>query len=144
MREAWAETVQRFDEYGHAFEAARSRARFAAVLAASGDSSQAREAAQSAAEVAGRLRAAPLMAELEPLLGRPARPAPDAAGEHLTPREREILGLVALGRSNKQIGSQLFISAKTASVHVSNIMAKLGAAGRGEAVAVARQRGLLD
>ena len=64
--------------------------------------------------------------------------------EHLTPREREILSLVALGRSNKQIGTQLFISAKTASVHVSNIMAKLGATGRGEAVAVARQRGLLD
>lgn len=144
MTEAWAEAVQRFDEYGHTFEAARSRARLAAVLAASGDTSQAREAAQSAVEVARRLRAAPLMTELEPLLGRPARPATEAAGEHLTPREREILGLVALGRSNKQIGSQLFISAKTASVHVSNIMAKLGAAGRGEAVAVARQRGLLD
>ena len=70
-------------------------------------------------------------------------PAPDgwagprSAGRHARrgplPREREILGLVALGRSNKQIGAQLFISAKTASVHVSNIMAKLGAAGRGEA-----------
>jgi DNA-binding NarL/FixJ family response regulator len=50
---------------------------------------------------------------------------------------------VALGRSNRQIGTQLFISAKTASVHVSNILAKLGVAGRGEAVAVARERGLL-
>ncbi len=50
---------------------------------------------------------------------------------------------MARGRSNKQIGAQLFISAKTASVHVSNIMAKLGASGRGEAVAVARRTGLL-
>ena len=51
---------------------------------------------------------------------------------------------MALGRSNEQIGTQLFISAKNASVHVSNIMAKLGAHGRGEAVALARERGLLD
>jgi DNA-binding NarL/FixJ family response regulator len=65
-------------------------------------------------------------------------------GEALTPREQEILQLVALGRSNRQIGTQLFISAKTASVHVSNILAKLGVSGRGEAVAVARDRGLLD
>ena len=55
-----------------------------------------------------------------------------------------VLGLVALGRSNRQIGTQLFISNKTASVHVSNIIAKLGVASRGEAVAVARERGLLD
>jgi hypothetical protein len=47
------------------------------------------------------------------------------------------------GRSNKQIGEHLFISAKTVSVHVSNILAKLGAAGRTEAAAEARRRGLL-
>ena len=48
---------------------------------------------------------------------------------------------MAQGRSNKEIGRQLFISAKTVSVHVSNILAKLGAAGRTEAVALARRRG---
>ena len=49
-----------------------------------------------------------------------------------------MLALVAAGRSNGEIGRALFISTKTASVHVSNIMAKLGAASRGEAVALAR------
>jgi DNA-binding NarL/FixJ family response regulator len=54
-----------------------------------------------------------------------------------------VLALVAQGRSNREIGGQLFISAKTVSVHVSNILAKLGAGGRTEAVAVARRRGLI-
>jgi DNA-binding NarL/FixJ family response regulator len=147
LEQAWVEAVRQFEGYGHAFETARSRARLAAVLSAAGDP-RAEAEASAAAEVATRLGAAPLMAELRPLVrggtGRPTARAGEPAGEHLTPREREILSLVALGRSNKQIGTQLFISAKTASVHVSNIMAKLGATGRGEAVAVARQRGLLD
>jgi DNA-binding NarL/FixJ family response regulator len=60
-----------------------------------------------------------------------------------TGREQEILGLVAEGRSNGEIARRLFISSKTVSVHVSNILAKLGAAGRTEAVALARRRGLL-
>jgi DNA-binding NarL/FixJ family response regulator len=54
-----------------------------------------------------------------------------------------VLALVAEGRSNREIAKLLFISAKTVSVHVSNILAKLGAAGRTEAVALARRRGLL-
>jgi DNA-binding CsgD family transcriptional regulator len=62
----------------------------------------------------------------------------------LTAREREILALVADGRSNGEIARQLFISTKTVSVHVSNILAKLGAGGRTEAAAVARRQGLLD
>ncbi|MCR6493614.1 LuxR C-terminal-related transcriptional regulator [Cellulomonas sp. P24] len=55
-----------------------------------------------------------------------------------------MLGLVAQGRSNAEIGRRLFISAKTVSVHISNIMAKLGARGRTEAVAVARRDGVLS
>lgn len=62
----------------------------------------------------------------------------------LTDREREVLRLVAAGRTNKEIGDELFISAKTVSVHVSNILAKLEASSRTEAAAVAHQRGLLD
>jgi DNA-binding CsgD family transcriptional regulator len=50
-----------------------------------------------------------------------------------TSREREVLGLVAQGRSNREIARILFISPKTASVHVSSILAKLGVAGRVEA-----------
>jgi DNA-binding NarL/FixJ family response regulator len=62
----------------------------------------------------------------------------------LTPRELEVLRLVAEGRSNRQIAEALFISAKTASVHVSNILAKLGVASRVEAAAVAHRLELFD
>jgi DNA-binding NarL/FixJ family response regulator len=60
----------------------------------------------------------------------------------LTPREAEVLALVAAGRSNRQIAQELFISPKTASVHVSNILAKLGVHTRVEAAAVAHRLGL--
>jgi DNA-binding CsgD family transcriptional regulator len=62
----------------------------------------------------------------------------------LTPREIEVLQLVAAGRSNGEIGTALFISTKTASVHVSNILAKLGVNGRGEAAAIAHRIGLTE
>lgn len=55
-----------------------------------------------------------------------------------------MLRLVAAGRSNRQIAEELFISPKTASAHVSHILAKLGAAGRGEAAAIAHRLGALD
>ncbi|RFU39107.1 DNA-binding response regulator, partial [Actinomadura logoneensis] len=61
----------------------------------------------------------------------------------LTARESEVLRLLARGRSNREIAAELFISPKTASVHVSNLMAKLDASSRGEAVAAAHDRGLL-
>lgn len=70
--------------------------------------------------------------------------APSSTGGPLTERENEVLCLVAAGRTNRQIGSALFISDKTASVHVSNILRKLDAASRTEATAHARQRGLLE
>jgi DNA-binding CsgD family transcriptional regulator len=141
--EAWQGAVDAFDTYGHPYEAARSRARLGTVLKSTGDPRGSDEL-KAALEVAQRLGAEPLRAEIR--LGGGVRSAPKAAsrqGEALTTREAEILALVALGRSNRQIGTQLFISAKTASVHVSNIIAKLGVTGRGEAVAVARERGLL-
>jgi DNA-binding NarL/FixJ family response regulator len=55
-----------------------------------------------------------------------------------------VLSLVAAGRTNRQIGQALFISGKTASVHVSNILAKLGAGSRTEAAAIARRDALID
>ena len=95
----------------------------------------------AARETAARLGAAPLLAALDHLAPRQHRAAPST----LTAREAEVLGLLAEGRSNGEIGRALFISTKTASVHVSNILAKLGAASRGEAVALAaRSAGLLD
>jgi DNA-binding CsgD family transcriptional regulator len=73
---------------------------------------------------------------------------PDAPDElarfGLTDREREVLMLLAVGRSNSQIARALFISPKTASVHVSNILAKLGVTGRIEAAAVAHRLGVVD
>ena len=61
----------------------------------------------------------------------------------LTAREAEVLALVAQGLSNRQIGEKLYISGKTVSVHISNLLAKLGVSGRAEAVSVAHQRGLI-
>ncbi|WTB27431.1 LuxR C-terminal-related transcriptional regulator [Streptomyces virginiae] len=57
----------------------------------------------------------------------------------MTSRERDVLRLVAAGSTNRKIAEELFISPKTASVHVSNILAKLGVAGRGEAAALAHR-----
>ena len=69
-------------------------------------------------------------------------PEPERLG--LTAREFEVLRLVAAGRSNREIASELFISAKTASVHMSNILGKLGVTGRGEAAATAHRLRLFD
>ena len=68
-------------------------------------------------------------------------PAPSPA-LGLTRREQDVLSLVAAGRSNRQIAEELYISPKTASVHVSNILAKLGVSGRGEAAAMAHRLSL--
>jgi DNA-binding CsgD family transcriptional regulator/tetratricopeptide (TPR) repeat protein len=77
--------------------------------------------------------------ELRPTAVRaPARPG------GLTAREVEVLRLVAEGRSNSQVGNALVISTKTASVHVSNIIAKLGVSSRGEAAAWAHAHGAIE
>jgi DNA-binding CsgD family transcriptional regulator len=69
-------------------------------------------------------------------------PASATASLGLTPREAEVLALIGEGRTNRQIGQALFITSKTAGVHVSRILAKLGVAGRGEAAAIAHRLGL--
>lgn len=62
----------------------------------------------------------------------------------LTSREQEVLRLLTEGESNRGIGTRLFISEKTASVHISRILAKLGVASRGEAAATAHRLQLFD
>jgi DNA-binding NarL/FixJ family response regulator len=109
-----------------------------------------------AAAITGRLGARLLDGEIQALARRarldlappagatvPAAGAPTPAAQlGLTPREVEVLALVAAGRSNRQIAQALFISPKTVGVHVSNILAKLGVSGRVEAAAVAHRLGL--
>ncbi len=141
---AWRASVAGFEAMGHVYETARSQTRLAAALHAAGDPAAAREPAQMARATARRLGAEPLLAELRSVGGGPAgRPHTSLAAAPLTAREQEVLALVAQGRSNGEIGRLLFISTKTVSVHVSNVLAKLGAAGRTEAAAIARREGLL-
>ncbi len=139
--EAWRDAEREFVEFGHVHELARTRLRLVELLVQDGDLEAARPVAEQVRDAAGALGAPRLLVELDALVGRPA--APTARAEALTPRELQILGLVAEGRSNGEIGKQLFIATKTVSVHVSNMLAKLDAASRTEAVAVARRRGML-
>jgi DNA-binding CsgD family transcriptional regulator len=147
--DSWSAAADAFG-YGYLYEEARCRWRLAEARLLEGDRDQAAVQARAAHEIAERLGAAPLLAALE-ALGRRARldlgvqppPQPDGAAG-LTPRELEVLRLVAAGRSNGQIAEALFISRKTASVHVSNILAKLGVHTRTEAAAAAHRLGLDD
>lgn len=139
---AWRAAEETAVAYGSVPELAQTRVRLAGVLRATGDATGARAVADQAREAARALRAQPMLDELT-AQGSTPTPATTVHAATLTPREAEILALVAEGRSNGEIGKQLFISTKTVSVHVSNILAKLDAASRTEAAAVARRRGLL-
>ena len=146
--ELWRRCLDEFG-YGHRYEQARSHWRLAeALLAADQRDAAALEAAAAHAEAVA-LGARPLQDAVETLVRRGRLDAGIATsvspgGAGLTAREREVLALLAEGLTNRQIGQKLFIAEKTASVHVSNILAKLGASGRTEAVTVAHRRGLLD
>ncbi|WP_084962237.1 helix-turn-helix transcriptional regulator [Thermoactinospora rubra] len=138
----WRSAVQAFD-YGFVYEAARSRRRLAEALLTTGD----RDAAQAewghARDTALRLRATPLLEALEDF-GRRARFVErSASGTGLTSRELEVLALVAEGLQNREIAERLFIAQKTVSVHVSNILAKLGVSTRTQAAAEGRRLGLV-
>ncbi len=98
-----------------------------------------------AAQAAAGMGAAPLLEDVRALArrarvpigeGEPAPAGPGIEAFGLTQREREVLELLADGRSNAQIAAELFITRKTASVHVSNILGKFGVASRGEATAM--------
>ncbi|NYE36627.1 DNA-binding CsgD family transcriptional regulator/tetratricopeptide (TPR) repeat protein [Nocardioides cavernae] len=139
---AWRTAEETAVAYGSVPEIGQARVRLAGVLRAVGDAAGAREVGDLARAAAHELRSQALLDELTAQGAAPG-PAPATDTVALTPREGEILALVAEGRSNGEIGKQLFISTKTVSVHVSNILAKLDAASRTEAAAVARRRGLL-
>ena len=127
----------------------RARVRLVEALILSGERDEAREELAEAHRLATELGAMPLRDELEQLASRSRIPLPGVAtsaaspSSGLTARELEVLALLAEGRTNKEIGEALFISPKTASVHVSNLLMKLGVGNRTEAASRARERGLL-
>ncbi|HET7028943.1 MAG TPA: LuxR C-terminal-related transcriptional regulator [Candidatus Limnocylindrales bacterium] len=84
----------------------------------------------------------PASAVLRGVVGEPVATPKDTFG--LSRREREVLTLIADGRTNREIGERLFISQKTVGVHVGNILAKLSVSGRVEAAAVAIRLGLTE
>lgn len=140
----WRAAVDVFG-FGYRFEVARHRWRLAVALVSAGDRAAARVEAVAALADAEQMGAGPLVLVLR-RLGRQARldlPGERTAISVLTDREAEVLRLVARGLTNRQIGAELYISAKTVSVHLSNVLGKLGVSSRTEAVSVAHQRGLL-
>ncbi|WP_436771218.1 helix-turn-helix transcriptional regulator [Yinghuangia sp. YIM S09857] len=172
LAERWTEADEAWSRTSKPYDQARTKLDLATVLAASGRRPEARDALSTAHTTAARLGAHPLREEAELLARRlgltlaqdtpaalaadnpadaqppvaagatPTRPRDNAPS--LTPREREVLLRLAQGHSNRRIAEDLFISVKTASVHVSNILAKLEVANRGEAAALAHRLGLLN
>ncbi|MER5381347.1 AAA family ATPase [Streptomyces sp. NPDC002688] len=151
----WFDVVSDLEPLERPYDLARVRLRLAEALLLTGadddERVRAAELLRLARAAADHLGARPL-ADAVVLLAQRARltleHAPERSGAAsadpavalgLTSRERDVLRLVAAGRSNRQIAEELFISPKTASVHVSNILAKLDVSGRGEAAALAHR-----
>jgi DNA-binding NarL/FixJ family response regulator len=151
----WATAVEARRELDQPWELAHARYRHAEAMLGSG--APAVDAAVPLREAhtsASSLGAAPLRIRIEELASRARiqladQPARVAAADTrtattLTARELEVMALVAAGHTNREIGDRLFISEKTASVHVTHAMDKLGALSRYEAAAAATRLGLLD
>jgi len=160
--EAWVAAADAWTERERPLLVATSRWRAAEACLAHGQRDGAAEAAGIALAGARAIDATWLVAELEGLIARARLTLePDAEGDAgagadgatadaeddldpfgLTPRERQVLTLVARGSTNREIGAELFMAEKTASVHVSRILAKLDVRSRTEAAAVAHRLGL--
>jgi ATP/maltotriose-dependent transcriptional regulator MalT len=151
---SWARLATDWDAVGQPFQAAYARLRAAEAAVADRRYEAAGALLEAAAASARRLSAQPLLAEIRwlarhanlKLSGEVEDPEEGSDLERLglTEREVEVLRHLADGRSNKQIGERLYISTKTVSVHVSNILAKLGVASRGEAAATAHRLRAFD
>ena len=144
----WQTAVEAWRADGHRHELACALLSLAESQAAAGHRTEAADTIAESVAIASSLGAAPLLDAADTLAHRvgirSTGAAPTDRDELLTAREREVLRLVAEGHSNSRIAAGLYISPKTASVHVSRIIAKLQVTNRGEAAAVARRLGLLD
>jgi DNA-binding CsgD family transcriptional regulator len=158
---AWSSAAGQWRALSHPYGTAYAELRLAeALLAADGDRVEAARVLREAHAATIALGAVPLRTQIEtlarhakielapdpdaPVLEAADAQVSDAAGPALTARERDVLRLVAEGHTNREIGDRLFIAEKTASVHVSNAMSKLGALSRYEAAAAAERGGFLD
>jgi DNA-binding CsgD family transcriptional regulator len=149
----WLAAVEAARADGDPYLRAYALLRSAEQAVAADEKDSAAPMLEESAQLAANMGAEPLLIEAQ-TLARRARirlpqarsqvPAPqrDIDSYGLTERELEVLQLLAAGRSNPQIAAELFISPKTASVHVSNIISKLHVANRGEAAAVAHRLNL--
>jgi DNA-binding CsgD family transcriptional regulator/tetratricopeptide (TPR) repeat protein len=155
----WAAAAKAWERLAEPYPTAYARWREAEALLLGGVvREQVEPSLRAAHATASELGAAPLRAEIEALarrgrlnLGTGAATTPPPAPEPpspldrlgLTAREQEVLALVAIGRTNRQIAETLFISPKTATVHVSNILGKLGVRSRVEAATIAHRLGIV-
>lgn len=147
---AWDAAHAAWERLGQPYLAAYALLHGARAAIEGGDRDAAAGRLKAGAELADQVGARPLLQQLArkarqarvdlPVSGQ----APASARFGLTERETEVLRLVAQGRGNRDIAAELFISPKTASVHVSNILGKLGVATRTEAAAVTYRLHLLD
>jgi len=152
----YARSAEAWSALGRPYPALVARWREAEALVVRDDRATAGDVAAPALDEAKALGAGWLAGELEGLCAR-ARlrlSEPTGGGKRseegaedpfgLTPRERQVLALVARGATNREIGAQLFMAEKTASVHVSRILSKLDVRSRTQAAAVAHRLGLAD
>lgn len=147
---AWDAACAAWDGLGQPYPAAHALLQAARAAVATGNRDAAGPRIRRAAGLAGRVGAAPLLQRIarfarQARIDLPAGQRPAASARFgLTEREHEVLRLVAAGHGNRDIAGELFISPKTASVHVSNILAKLGVSTRTEAASTAYRLHLLE
>ncbi|MEU6180421.1 LuxR C-terminal-related transcriptional regulator [Streptomyces coeruleorubidus] len=138
LRSAWAA----WREIGAPYETARVRLQLARACRRIGDHDTAEIELEAAGRVFEQLGAVPALEQVRQLMGRAGQGAYPSAGG-LTPREVEVLRLVATGASNREIADRLVISDKTVARHVSNMFTKLGVSSRAAATAYAYEHDLV-
>jgi ATP/maltotriose-dependent transcriptional regulator MalT len=145
---AWQRAREAWEPTGLGYDLLECTAQLATVAFAEGDRETGQQALREAWTTSRHMGASGLTRSMATLARRTRTTLDDTpsdgAGSGLTKREREVLALVAAGRSNPQISGELCMSRKTASAHVSRILTKLGVASRGEAAAYAWAHGLAD